>query len=188
MDNVESQIIIIDNNASNGVYLSACCRALMPKSKIKWLRISVDSMELSRPLPKPIEYAPVAKLRHAADIIERDTQDTSEIIVFYNPRLGINQGTVKSAVDSPITKVLKELVGSARRILVNVHSTELPTREIAEKIDPSFKTNPRKAKVICHHLITGAAPPTILEIVKETLDEWTKRNPQNGIKTMGATS
>ena|SRR5215208_1940091 len=188
MDNIKSKVIIIDNNNSNGVYLSVCCHAVMPHAAITWLRISEETENPSGVFIEGVNFKAVSSVEDAADIVEQETSTTAELIVFYNLRLGHYQGTVKRAIRSPITNVVKQLVASHRRILVNVHSSEIPTRELAETIDPLFKTKPREARVICHHLITGSQPHTILEIVQETLIEWRRRNPENGIKRMEAVS
>jgi len=167
-------VIIIDNNISNGVYLYACCKELMPDSRIKWLRVCDEDLP-TVPL-KDIRYESVTDLADAAEKIERESSKGQDIIVFYNLKLGALQRSHASAIDSQITHALKKLVEQhERRVLINIHSTDMPTRKVAETIDPMFKHRSLEAKVICHHLITGASPQTIMGIVRETLNEWEDR-------------
>lgn len=176
MDNPGSRrktVIIIDNNAANGIYLSSSCKSLMPGSDIYWLLVC-DSEPT---LPVEVEYSVRQDLKSAAKFVDEKVGESRDIIVFYNPQLGMVQRNVATAVDSQLTHALRSLVEQGRRVLVNVHSTDMPTREVAEYIDPAFKSRPRKASVICHHLITGASQTTIKSAVRDTLLEWEKRFP-----------
>jgi hypothetical protein len=177
MDHSESKlVIIIDNNVSNGIYLSACARFAIPDSRVVWLSVNDEASPMLKSSPTETEHHTLHSLAEAAAFIDREAAQSSNIIIFYNLQLGSFQSSVAKAIDSDVTMSLKELVKNRYSILVNVHSTELMTRQVAEAIDPTFKTNPLEAKVICHHLITGASPRTIMDIVRATHEEWEERN------------
>lgn len=175
MDNPEI-IIIIDNNATNGAYLSTFCREQAPRADVSWLLICDHEPTLSPELEHSVTYS----LDAAAQFIDEKVGGGRDVVVFYNPQLGMLQRNVATAVDSHVTQALHRLVQDGRRVLVNVHSTDMPTRRIAEFIDPSFDTSPLQSKVISHHLITGAAPQSVREVVQETLNEWKRRFAQPG--------
>lgn len=175
MDNAISKtVVIIDSNITNGIYLSSFCKSLMPDSKIIWLLVCEKEPTLQ--MEVEVTYYAEQDLASAARRIDEEVGECRDIIVFYNLQLGMLQRSEDIAVDSQITYALKKLVDKPnRRILINVHSTDMPTRKIAEFIDPRFKTDPSRSSVISHHLIAGASPKTIKSIVRETLYEWEKR-------------
>jgi hypothetical protein len=179
MDNGESElIIIIDNNVTNGIHLSTFARLVIPESRVVWLSVNDEDQPMTVPVPTGTKHVTAGSLAEAAAVIDREAARSRDIIVFYNPQLGSFQGNVARAVDSNVTMTLNKLVNKKRSILVNVHSTELATRPVAEAIDSTFAYSPLEAKVICHHLITGASPRTIMDIVKATHREWRERNEE----------
>lgn len=172
MDNTGT-VIIIDNNTANGKYLYRFCKELLPGADVCWLLVCAPGKEPI--LPDDMTYFVAPSLGGAARFIDGRVKEGEAVLVFYNPQLGMLQRNVPTAVDSQVTQALRRMVEDGRRILVNVHSTDMPTREIAEFLDPSFVSNPSESRVISHHLITGSSPGAVKAVVEETVGEWEKR-------------
>jgi hypothetical protein len=169
MDN-NKLILIIEDNVTNGTYLSRACKRLCPDWRITWLRPyhkTVNALPQGL-IPNEVTYIQnVTSLQQAETIIRENVAANTDLLVFYDLQLGLLQRNSAAAQSSPITSALRQLVNSdGRRVLINIHSADLATRAVAERIDESFE------RVIYSHTMTGRDVSEIDNVVKETLRGW----------------
>jgi hypothetical protein len=177
--NRQGLILIIDNNTTNGTYLTTFCMELGgPRWQTKWLRIYEGQMSGDAVVsPEEIEY-PVYSIADAASYLDKKLGEMPDVIVFYNAQLGLFQRSAANAEKSEITEKLREFVSEDRRILINLYAANFPVQKVAAHIDPEFERRPDYAKVICRHSVNDAPPSKVKRIVAETLDEWDQRFTQ----------
>ena len=185
-ENKRGIILIIDNNTTNGTYLTAFCRELgAPNWTTKWLRVC-DETTTQDPgmFPSDTSTYSVPNMRDAAKYIDDQLGEERDVIVFYNAQLGLFQRSPSTATESEITRKLKAFVSEDRRILINIYAANFPVYKVAAFIEPEFARGQDDAKVIAYHSVNGAPPSKVKKIVDETLEEWDHRFVKLGEKSI----
>jgi hypothetical protein len=162
-------ILIIEDNVTNGAYLSRACKRLCPDWRITWLRPYHKTVNVLPHglIPNEVTYiSNVKSLQQAETIIRESVEANTDLLVFYDLQLGLLQRNSTAAQSSPITLALRQLVSGGRRVLINIHSADLATRSVAEQIDGSFQ------RVMYSHRMTGSDLCEIDNMVSETLRGW----------------
>lgn len=175
--NKQGIILIIDNNTTNGTYLTTFCEQLGgPNWETRWLRVCEGELSQDAAMTLPdIKYDVVNSIPEAAKYLDAQLGQMQDVIVFYNTQLGLFQRSASNAENSAITLRLKDFVSQDRRILINLYAVNFSVQKVAAHIDPEFKQRPEHAKVICRHSVSGAPPSKVKKIVEETLEEWEQR-------------
>ena len=176
-ENKRGIILIIDNNTTNGTYLTAFCRELgEPNWNTEWLRVcDEDTSQDPGIFPLDTPHDSVTSIREAAEYLDEHLDETRDVIIFYNAQLGLFQRSPSTAIESELTGKLKAFVSEDRRILINIYAVNFPVHRVAAFIDPEFAMGRDDAKVIAYHSVNGAPPSKVKKIVAETLAEWDHR-------------
>jgi hypothetical protein len=176
-ENKPGIILIIDNNTTNGTYLTAFCReGGEPNWTTKWLRVcDEDTSQDPSIFPSDTPHDTVANMTDAAQYLDEHLDETRDAIIFYNAQLGLFQRSPSTAIESELTRKLKAFVSEARRILINIYAVNFPVYNVAAFIEPEFAMGRDDAKVIAYHSVNGAPPSKVKKIVEETLEEWDHR-------------